>query len=82
MYAVVTLVGPPTDDCGHSDRTLGQSIRRCMDDTFCAGVRHRDVGLHVVVPVEVPSTSLIVSDPSTALNEPLTTSTPLVVSVC
>ena len=75
-------MGPPTDDRGHPDRTIGESIRRCMDDTFCAGVRHRDAGLDVVVPIEVSITRLVVSDPFAALNEPLTTSTPLVVSVC
>ena len=76
------VVGPPTNDCGHPDRTIGESIRRCMDDTFCAGVGHRYAGLDVVVPVEVRITRLVVSDLSTALNKPLTTSTPLVVSVC
>src|SRR6218665_954990 len=82
MCVVITLVGSPTDQCGHPDRTLGESVGRCMDDTFCAGVRHRDAGLYVIVPVEVRITRLVVSDLSTALNEPLTTATPLVVSVC
>src|SRR6218665_1511364 len=79
---VVTLVGSPTYDCGHLDRTIGESVRRCMDDTFCAGVRHRYAGLYVVVKVEVGITRRVISDLSSALNEPLTTSTPLVDSVC